>query len=647
MPVRTRRRLFALAVGLLLAATGFEAARAGPLDGAPLPEPEFLAPLPDGEGACTPDNAYEAAHWDRTVGPYADAGLCERLRFAYGPITVRPGQNDALIVPIVIEKPAYDGYVLRFKPDLVYANGTPPRVDQIHLHHAVWLRAREIFGGGILPGYSEEIVPFFAAGEEKTIATLPTGYGYPVTGADSWLLLYMVHNYTTSREAVWITYDLDYVPKAAAEARGITPVYPVWVDVQRRPIAANAPDTPANPVFNVQRGYGHVDADLGQGVCTWPKENCAAFDSYGDVTAQQGTSVDVDGAYETLNAELGSGSSATDAGTLVWIGGHLHPGGIRDDIELVRSGQSPARIFSSDAVPWDRADASRAGGPYDSWDFSMTVTGAHLGWKVNVQRGDRLRINATYDSEVSWYENMGIVVAFVARGQTFGLDPFASTVAIDQNVPSGAVVPEGWRTASCTPGANTLCTRGQPTHGSLPESRHFGGDNLSALPSGAGPVVDTVEVAGFAYGLADQNVIFGTGQVPQVRAGQTTRFVSVDSASDIWHTVTRCAAPCSGASGLDYPKADGADFNPGTPDDYDSAEIGWGLFLSPAKVHVDDELEELFRPPWSLYDVPLFADEMNDGVLWEFTPSATDVNETVTFFCRIHIGMRGAVKVVA
>ena len=51
-----------------------------------------------------------------------------------------------------------------------------------------------------------------SAGEEKTISTLPQGYGMEVKGTDSWGLLYMVHNATTQDEVVWITYDIDFIP---------------------------------------------------------------------------------------------------------------------------------------------------------------------------------------------------------------------------------------------------------------------------------------------------------------------------------------------------------------------------------------------------------------------------------------------------
>ena len=63
------------------------------------------------------------------------------------------------------------------------------------------------------------------------------------------------------------------VAKADGDALGLKPVYPVWMDV--RPAAY--------PVFNVQRPYGGAD-----GECTWPKEECAKFDPWGNEFVGQG-----------------------------------------------------------------------------------------------------------------------------------------------------------------------------------------------------------------------------------------------------------------------------------------------------------------------------------------------------------------------
>src|SRR5918995_4867694 len=152
----------------------------GPASGQ-VPDPGFLEPVPSSK--CTPENEYEKAGWKKTAS--AQAGKkCKRIHFSYGPITVKPGQNDVLLGPVTIEKPAYDGMITRFQPDLVDETGQAPPIDVVHLHHATWLNGGGSYGDG----------PFFAAGEEKTVLPFPRGYGMPVAADDTWLLLYMVHS---------------------------------------------------------------------------------------------------------------------------------------------------------------------------------------------------------------------------------------------------------------------------------------------------------------------------------------------------------------------------------------------------------------------------------------------------------------------
>ena len=258
-------------------------------------------------GPCTATNDYEKELWK----DYGDK--CKRLRFVFGPIWAKPGQNDVLIEPVTIQKPAYPGYMVRFRPDLVDVTGEPPPIEQIHLHHATWLNVYPQYGSG----------PFFAAGEEKTIATFPPGYGMRVGASDTWLLLYMVHNAIQTPRPVWITYEVDFIAEKDADALGIVPVKPIWLDVQREPIAPGATSTSGNPVFNVQRGFGGLDEDLfgnaaigggtGRQVCSWPRQNCARNDVYGNVTPQQGVPLtDLRGADWSVPADF--------EGTLVGIG---------------------------------------------------------------------------------------------------------------------------------------------------------------------------------------------------------------------------------------------------------------------------------------------------------------------------------------
>ena len=123
--------------------------------------------------------------------------------------------------------------------------------------------------------------------------------------------------------------------------------------MQKRAIAPGAPSTSSNPVFNVQRGSGHIDAETRRRVCAWPKENCATFDTYGNVTPQQGKPITIPGADWTVPADL--------AGTLIGLGGHIHPGGIRDEVSLVRGGKEKP-IFISDALYWDTKRPGHIGG---------------------------------------------------------------------------------------------------------------------------------------------------------------------------------------------------------------------------------------------------------------------------------------------
>ena len=63
----------------------------------------------------------------------------KRLTYKYGPVTIKPGQNTISLEPND-GFPKVPGYITRFKPDLVrVSDGSIPRVDVLHLHHAVWL----------------------------------------------------------------------------------------------------------------------------------------------------------------------------------------------------------------------------------------------------------------------------------------------------------------------------------------------------------------------------------------------------------------------------------------------------------------------------------------------------------------------------
>src|SRR5688572_3535759 len=115
-------------VVLLVAALGLAAmpASAAPDPGIgtpPVHEPRVIpgvsSVLPAGK--CTPESVFElTADAEKNKPSYTS---CERLKVVFGPIWSKPGQNDVLIQPVTFEKPMYPGYITRFKPDLVGADG--------------------------------------------------------------------------------------------------------------------------------------------------------------------------------------------------------------------------------------------------------------------------------------------------------------------------------------------------------------------------------------------------------------------------------------------------------------------------------------------------------------------------------------------
>jgi plastocyanin len=95
-----------------------------------------------------------------------------------------------------------------------------------------------------------------------------------------------------------------------------------------------------------------------------------------------------------------------------------------------------------------------------------------------------------------------------------------------------------------------------------------------------------------------------------VQKGKPLNFYNLDAAAQIFHTVTACAAPCNGETGISYPLANG-------PVDFDSLELGYGIpgFTAAAN-----------RGDYTLDTAPLVPGEY-------------------TYFCRIHPSMRGAFAV--
>jgi hypothetical protein len=490
----------------------------------------------------------------------------EHLHFAAGPYRITPGANLILLDSNHVPKPNQDGYVVRMAPNLRYARGNGkccggiPRVDVIHLHHGVWLSngtAGEGEGNSL-----DGLYPFMASGEEKTVYEFPHGYGYPVGAADVWILNYMIHNLTSKAAQVYITYDLDFVPATSPAAAQITPVHPIWMDVE---------DHHIYPVFDVHRHSG-VD-----GKFTFPD---MASKPYGGGPPLNEFTVD-------------------HPGTLVATAGHLHPGGLYDDLDLIRPATKPTRGTIPGTVP-DSVRLFRSNAHYFdkrgpiSWDMAMTATPAN--WRPQVKAGDVLRVSSTYNTtRASWYESMGIMVVWEAWNREGGTDPFAHPV--DE--------------------------RGHVTHGHLAEDNNHGGAYPLSTTATAFPDCSrrTVQISQFQYNPGDFTSTGMNRCVPTVTQGHSITFVNDDASplspgnplsptkaylDSVFHTVTSCQNPCGLNTGISYPLANG-------PGNYDSGQLGLG---SPAT-----------------------------GKLSWTTPTNLKPG-TYTFFCRIHPFMRGVFRII-
>jgi len=131
--------------------------------------------------------------------------------------------------------------------------------------------------------------------------------------------------------------------------------------------------------------------------------------------------------------------------------------------------------------------------------------------------------------------------------------------------------------------------------------------DLTKLPSRMVPNGYVIDISNFAYASGDMSI---ATSIPTIKQGQSITFNNLDAPmlNGIWHTITDCAEPCDGRTGIAYPIANGKVI-------FDSGELG------------DGGPPAAGRTTWS-------------------TP--TDLPPgTYTYFCRIHTFMRGAFRVVA
>jgi plastocyanin len=359
----------------------------------------------------------------------------------------------------------------------------------------------------------------------------------------------MLHDLVGRPADVYIVWRVDFVPDTAPAADNMRTVHTQWMDVSG-PQPRVGVSSPIYPVYDSLRSMGN------KGRYTFPAQ-------------AKGRQRDYIGRSQTWTPD--------EPVTLLQTAGHLHPGGLRTTLKVER-GNRKNTLFKSRAEYFEPAGEV-------SWDVAMGATPRN--WRVKLQPGDELSVQSTYDTDrADWYEVMGIMPVAVYNGTDVG-----GKGAFSSDIPQREVL----------------------THGHLAENRHHGGGpsamaNPLDMPDGPFPS-DPVDIQGYLYSQGDLHQSGKARLPPTVRPGQRVTFRNLDDATQTWHTITSCKAPCNRDTGIAYPIANG-------PRTFDSGQLGTD---------------------------PPFGGPAVDRLRWK-TPKNMSPG-TYAYFCRVHPFMRGSFRV--
>lgn len=434
----------------------------------------------------------------------------------YGPYTIPPGHD---LSRVDLDLSLSDGFLVAGGPGLVFADGTEPGHQELHIHHAHWW-----FLEPGAPNYGPS-VPFpgwkwiSGSGEEETegsfdlVSAAEGGnrrYGLAVREGERTLLINMIHNKTTRPIVVWVKVDLTFVHGTAAEIAGTTGenfrnLTPVLV--------GGSFDVPREPPG-------------GDGVFVWPR--------------------DINGTGQVWTAPFD--------GTIVIGAGHLHPGGQRAIVTNMGRPSEPCASDRTDGIPGKtlyELDVINRETPL-SEDFQIEIT--QPGFRATVRAGDRIVVNGVYESaEHGWWDAMTHTGFYVDEHPVAPADACSVELV---GVPAGWSPPLGYPVLQApTEGIANRAWTGDPdplcgVTGSPACNR-----NLTPVPSGADTEVVTISNFQFTPGGLGLSGPLGP---PRIARGTRLHVVNTDIAAYVRHTMTSCPSPCDGPYVTNYPLPDGA-----------------------------------------------------------------------------------------
>ncbi len=305
------------------------------------------------------------------LGLAAPAGAEVKQRtYTVGPIEVSPYQVVQNGFQGGIPKPDVDGAITRMDVDLVDARGKLVPIQRLMLHHIVFSTLGSPIGSkhdstcksvlGLdnvtsLPGIVER---FYAAGEERAKLDLPAGYGYPVGGADTWGVTYMVMNHRARSDRAFIRYRVTYDTEPAK----LTPVRPVWMDVG---------GCKSDPIYDVRGGGKPGSEDVRTAEWTVPQDS-----------------------------------------RVVAANGHVHGGGL--DLELSVP-ECDDRALGEMLPTWGlKSHPFYNVKPVLHEPGPVSMRGWTSAQGMPIKAGQTLRLTSTYDAERPHTRVMGISIAMLA-----------------------------------------------------------------------------------------------------------------------------------------------------------------------------------------------------------------------------------------
>jgi plastocyanin len=498
-------------------------------------------------------------------------GTQETLKLWYGPYVVPPGWDANRFD---LNLPMNEGFVLSIEPGLRMASDmTEPSHQVAHIHHAHWFTLNpgsetdNYFGGNadwMFGNGDEETRADF---QERTAAD-PTGpiYGSQLDASEPGPVIYMLHNKTAQTLVTYIALDVTFIHGSEEELEAIEPTGRDYHDIT---------GVLFGRTFDVLRDPLSKDGTFEQ-----PEDDKRGYIEW----------------------------TSPVSGTLIGTGSHVHPGGLRVITENYGPEENPCPDVGNGygGTVMLKSDVIFHNGVKYSEDYQTEVT--RPSWRAPIHEGDRIRIAGIYENKKhSWYTAMTHAGFYIDESQPpqGRCDPYfvgkdAKLLKRKKKKKKGRKRVRVFDGVPNRPwGAHSTDSACGEKYGAPPCEE-------PEKPYSPGVATNEVQIANFIYQPGDLTLDGAAGQPVQVKQGTSLRFINVDQAANIRHSVTTCKWPCNGKYVANYPHADGI---------WDSDTLGY--------------------------------DPIDGGNPNPVAQTPTDMKAgKYSYFCRIHPWMRGAFEVV-